>query len=79
MFTYKEYGIYSLEFGFGIMKIKNYQDMAKLSHNLTLKYSKPKDFRIGEFFMHEKCRHSYGFIFKKIKNIKEEKDPGDRL
>ena len=61
LFTYKEDEIYSLEFGFGIMKIKNSEDMPKpinFSPNLRLKYSKQKDFRIGDFFMHEKCGHS---------------------
>ena len=61
LFTYNEDEIYSLEFGFGKMKIKNYQDVSKpknFSPNLRLKYSKPKDFRIGEFFMQQKCGHS---------------------
>ena len=65
LFTYKEDEIYSLEFGFGLMKIKNYQDMSKpknFSHNLRLKYSKPKDFTIGQLFMHEECGHSMDWM-----------------
>ena len=52
LFTYNEDEIYSLEFGFGIMKSKNYRDMSKpknFSPNLRLKYSKQKDFRICDF------------------------------